>query len=66
MTDEEKEFMRNIYKEIKLLQEKEQQKELIKFINLSVIRAIYLNFSEDVFNRLNLAKYYIEKRRYIK
>ena len=61
MTDYEKEFMRKIYKEIKLMQEKEQQKEIIKFINLAVIRAIYLNFSEDVFNRLYLAKYYIKK-----
>ena len=61
MKDYEKEFMRKIYKEIKLMQEKEQQKELIKFINLAVIRAIYLNLSENVINRLYLAKYYIEK-----
>ena len=61
MKDYEKEFMRKIYKEIKLMQEKEQQKELIKFINLSVIRAIHLNLSENVINRLYLAKYYIEK-----
>ena len=61
MKDYEKEFMRKIYKEIKLMQEKEQQKELIKFINLTVIRAIYLNLSENVINRLYLAKYYIEK-----
>ena len=57
----EKEFMREIYKEIKIMQENKQQKELIKFINLAVIRAIYLNFSDDVINRLYLAKYYIEK-----
>ena len=61
MKDYEKEFMRKIYKEIKLMQEKEQQKELIKFINLAVIRSIYLNLSENVINRLYLAKYYIEK-----
>ena len=61
MKDYEKEFMRKIYKEIKLMQEKEQQKELIKFINLAVIRAIHLNLSENVINRLYLAKYYIEK-----
>ena len=61
MKDYEKEFMRKIYKEIKLMQENKQQKELIKFINLAVIRAIYLNLSDDVINRLYLAKYYIEK-----
>ena len=61
MRDYEKEFMRKIYKEIKLIQENKQQKELIKFINLAVIRAIYLNLSDDVINRLYLAKYYIEK-----
>ena len=61
MKDYEKEFMRKIHKEIKLMQEKGQQKDLIKFINLSVIRAIHLNLSEDVINRLYLAKYYIEK-----
>ena len=61
MKDYEKEFMRKIYKEIKLMQENKQQKELIKFINLAVIRAIYLNLSENVINRLYLAKYYIEK-----
>ena len=66
MKDYEKEFMRKIYKEIKLMQEKEQQKELIKFINLAVIRAIYLNLSENVINRLYLAKYYIEKGEKIK
>ena len=57
----EKEFIRNVYKEIKLLQENGQQKDLIKFINLAHIRAITLNFSEDVINRLYLAKYFIEK-----
>ena len=61
MKDYEKEYMRKIYKEIKLLQENGQQKELIKFINLAVIRAIYLNLSENVINRLYLVKYYIEK-----
>ena len=61
MKDYEKEFMRKIYKEIKLMQENEQQKELIKFINLAFIRAIHLNLSENVINRLSLAKYYIEK-----
>ena len=61
MKDYEKEFMRKIYKEIKLMQENKQQKELIKFINLAVIRAIYLSLSDDVINRLYLAKYYIEK-----
>ena len=61
MKDYEKEFMRKIYKEIKLMQENKQQKELIKFINLAVIRAIHLNLSDDVINRLYLAKYYIEK-----
>ena len=63
MTNYEKEYMRKIYKEIKLMQENGQQKELIKFINLAFIRAINLNLSKDVFNRLYLAKYYIEKRR---
>ena len=63
----EKEFMREIYKEIKIKQENKQQKELIKFINLAVIRAIYLNLSDDVINRLYLAKHYIEKgKKYIK
>ena len=66
MKDYEKEFMRKIYKEIKLMQENKQQKELIKFINLAVIRAIYLNLSDDVINRLYLAKYYIEKGEKIK
>ena len=61
MKDYEKEFMRNIYKDIKLMQENKQQEELIKFINLMVIKAIYLNLSENVINRLYLAKYYIEK-----
>ena len=61
MKDYEKEFMRKIYKEIKLLQENKQQKELVKFINLAIIRAIYLNLSENVINRLYLARYYIEK-----
>ena len=61
MKDYEKEFMRKIYKEIKLMQENGEQKELIKFINLAIIKAIYLNFSENVINRLYLAKYYIEK-----
>ena len=40
MKNYEKEFMRKIYKEIKLLQETGQRKELIKFINLAHIRAI--------------------------
>ena len=63
----EKECMREIYKEIKIKQENKQQKELIKFINLAVIRAIYLNLSDDVINRLYLAKHYIEKgKKYIK
>ena len=61
MKDYEKEFMRKIYKEIKLLQETNKRKELIKFINLAHIRAIELNLSDDVINRLYLAKYYIEK-----
>ena len=61
MKNYEKEFMRKIYKEIKLLQETNQRKELIKFINLAIIRAIYLNLSDDVINRLYLSKYYIEK-----
>ena len=61
MKNYEKEFMRKIYKEIKLLQETNQRKELIKFINLAYIRAIELNLSDDVINRLYLAKYYIEK-----
>ena len=61
MKDYEKEFMRKIYREIKLMQENKQQKELIKFINLAFIRAIHLNLSDDVINRLYLAKYYIEK-----
>ena len=61
MKNYEKEFMRKIYKEIKLLQETNQRKELIKFINLAHIRAIELNLSDDVINRLYLAKYYIEK-----
>ena len=61
MKDYEKEFMRQIYKEIKIMQENKQQKELVKFINLANIRAIYLNLSDDVINRLYLAKYYIEK-----
>ena len=61
MKDYEKEFMRKIYKEIKLMQENGEQKELIKFINLAIIKAIHLNFSENVINRLYLAKYYIEK-----
>ena len=60
MKNYEKEFMRKIYKEIKLLQETNQRKELIKFINLAHIRAIELNLSDDVINRLYLAKYYIE------
>ena len=66
MKDYEKEFMRKIYKEIKLMQENKQQEELIKFINLAVIRAIHLNLSDDVINRLYLAKYYIEKGEKIK
>ena len=66
MTNYEKEYMRKIYKEIKLMQENGQQKDLIKFINLAHIRAITLNFSEDVINRLYLAKYYIEKGEKIK
>ena len=66
MYSHEKEFMRNVYKDIKLMQENKQQEELIKFINLMVIKAIYLNLSENVINRLYLAKYYIEKRRVIK
>ena len=53
--------MRKIYKEIKLMQENEQQKELIKFINLAFIRAIHLNLSENVINRSSLAKYNIKK-----
>ena len=61
MKNYEKEFMRKIYKEIKLLQETNQRKELIKFINLAHIRAIELNLSDDVINRLYLAKYHIEK-----
>ena len=61
MYSHEKEFMRNVYKDIKLMQENKQQEELIKFINLMVIKAIYLNLSENVINRLYLAKYYIEK-----
>ena len=56
MKDYEKEFMRKIYKEIKIMQENKQQKELIKFINLAFIRAIHLNLSENVINRLSLAK----------
>ena len=61
MYSHEKGFMRNIYKDIKLMQENKHQEELIKFINLMFIKAIYLNLSENVFNRLYLAKYYIEK-----
>ena len=66
MKDYEKEFMRKIYKEIKLMQENNQQNELIKFINLAYFRAIMLNLSNDVINRLSLAKYYIEKGEKIK
>ena len=62
----EKEFMREIYREIKLMQENNQRKELIKFINLAFIRAIHLNLSENVINRLSLAKYYIEKGEILK
>ena len=56
MQDYEKEFMRKIYKEIKLMQENKQQKELIKFINLADKKTIYLKLSKDVFNRLYLEK----------
>ena len=66
MNRHEKEFIRNVCKEIKLMQENGQKKDLIKFINLAHIRAITLNFSEDVINRLYLAKYYIEKGEKIK
>ena len=62
----EKEFMREIYREIKLMQKNNQRKELIKFINLAFFRAIALNLSDDVINKLYLAKYYIEKGEKIK
>ena len=61
MKDYEKEYMKRIYKKIKIMQENKQQKELIKFINLAYFRAIMLNFSNEVINRLSLVKYYIEK-----
>ena len=61
MKDYEKEYMKRIYKKIKIIQENKQQKELIKFINLAYFRAIMLNFSNEVINRLSLVKYYIEK-----
>ena len=43
MKDYEKEFMRKIYKEIKLMQEKEKQKELIKLrISWYIINICYI------------------------
>ena len=58
MKNYEKEFMRKIYKEIKLLQETVNKNELVKFIDNNIIMRSYLDHSDEFMEKLYFIRYY--------
>ena len=58
MKNYEKEFMRKIYKEIKLLQETVSKNKLVEFIDTNIIMRSYLDHSDEFMEKLYFIRYY--------